>query len=94
MAKSINTGGDYVNASLEVKLLIMSKLEAFLIDEYIDIPIYSRCQVVLHSKKVIHGSDVYNPFYEFGGIAYMTYNYTDAQWEAYIAEHPNGISYE
>lgn len=93
-SKSINTGGDYVNASVDVKLLIMSKLEAFLIDEYIDIPIYSRCQVSLHSKKVKQGSDVYNPFYEFGGIAYMTYNYTDAQWEAYIAEHPNGISYE
>lgn len=93
-AKSINTGGDYVNASIEVKLLIMSKLEAFLIDEYIDIPIYSRCQVLLHSKKVIQGSDVYNPFYEFGGIAYMTYQYSDAQWAEYVAKYPNGISYE
>ena len=93
-AKSINSGGDYVNASNEVKLLIMAKLEAFLIDEYIDIPIYSRCQVSLHSKKVVQGSDVYNPFYEFGGIAYMTYRYSDAQWEEYVEKYPNGISYE
>ncbi len=92
--KSINTGGDYVNAPVETKLLIMSRLEAFLIDEYIDIPIYSRCQVSMHSKKVQPGSDVYNPFYDFGGVAYMTYNYTDTQWETYLAEHPSGISYE
>ena len=93
-AKSINTGGDYANASVDAKLLIMSRLESFLIDEYIDIPIYSRCQVQLHSKKVTPGSDVYNPFYEFGGIAYMTYRYSDAQWESYVADHSGSISYE
>lgn len=93
-AKSINPGGEYVNASNDVKLLILSRLEAFLIDHYIDIPIYSRCLVSLSSKKVIPGSDTYNAFYGFGGIAYMTYRYNDAQWQEYIAEYPNGISYE
>ena len=93
-AKSINTGGEYVNASNEVKLLILSTLEAFLIDHYIDIPIYSRCLVSLSSQKVIQGSETYNSFYGFGGVAYMTYRYSDAQWQEYIAKYPNGISYE
>ena len=93
-SQAINTGGEYVSADNDTKLLILSELERFLLDAAVDIPIYSRCQVSLSSKKIIQGSDVYNSFYGFGGIAYMTYAYDDEAWQNYLDEHLNGLSYE
>jgi oligopeptide transport system substrate-binding protein len=36
----------------------------------------------------------YNIMYGFGGIELMTFNYTDAEWTAYVAEQGGTLSYE
>ena len=30
---------------------------------------------------------------EYGGIAYLKYNYTDAEWTAYVAEQGGQLTY-
>ena len=93
-SNSINSGGDYVNAVNATKLHILSSIEQYLLDSYINIPLYSRCQVYLNSKKINQGSEKYNPYYGFGGIAYITYNYDDAAWAKYVKEQGGPLSYE
>ena len=92
-AKAINVEGDYYKADNDTKLLILSSLEQYLLDQYIDIPVYSRCQVSLNSKKINQGSNEYNLFYGFGGIRYVTYNYTDAAWKDYVKQNGGTLNY-
>ncbi len=91
---TLNNGGDYYNASLEVKLTILSALEQYLIDQFIDIPVYSRGKALLSSKKINQGTTEYNLFYQFGGIRHMTYNYTDAEWASYVKKSGGTLKYE
>lgn len=29
----------------------------------------------------------------YGGVQYLTYNYTDAEWDAYVAEQGGTLNY-
>lgn len=93
-ANTLNNGGDYYNASHDIKLLILSSLEQYLLDQFIDIPLYTRCLVSLNSKKINQGSNEYNLFYGFGGLRYITYNYTDKQWSDYVKRNSGTLKYE
>ena len=39
-------------------------------------------------------TDEYNIMYGFGELRLMTYNYTDAEWDEYVAEEGGTLSYE
>lgn len=87
-------GGNYDNAPIEIKLYILASLEQYLLDNFVDIPLYSRCQVYLNSKKINQGSTTYNSYYQFGGIGYITYNYDDRDWAAYVKNHGGHLEYD
>ena len=38
--------------------------------------------------------DDYNTFMGFGGMRYMTVNYTDLEWAAYVASNGNDLTAE
>ena len=40
------------------------------------------------------GTTDYNIMYGYGGIRHMTYNYTDAEWDAFVAKEGGTLSYE
>ena len=44
--------------------------------------------------KFSYFSDVENVFMGFGGIRYMEVNYTDAEWQAFVAQNNNDLSTE
>ena len=47
----------------------------------------------LLSQQVFYVVDEYNPIMGRGGITYAKYNYSDAEWAAYVAEQGGELQY-
>ena len=89
------TSGEYSDASGFAKLekddksssktasqvYILSQLETAYLQQLELIPVYALGSKSLRSYKVEYGTDEYITGIGYGGIQYMTYNYTDAEWE-------------
>lgn len=67
------------------KLTILSELEAGYVNTWSTLPIISRSSASLTSYKVTYGTEQYIPLMGYGGVRYMTFNFTDAEWKAAIA---------
>ena len=86
--KSYNFGED--NATTEQRLEILAAIENEILQTYDYIPTLQDASAALLSKQVYYVVDEYNPIMGRGGIAYMKYNYNDAQWAEYVASQPEG----
>ncbi len=78
---------DWANAPVEVRLDILAMLERYGLEKYYTIPTSRGFSASLHSAKWNYISEDYNTMMGFGGIRYITYNYSDAEWEAFVEEH-------
>ncbi|MBQ4099708.1 MAG: hypothetical protein IJC87_06295 [Clostridia bacterium] len=78
---------DWANAPVEVRLDILAMLEKYGLEKYYTIPTSRGFTASLHSAKWNYISEDYNTMMGFGGIRYITYNYSDAEWEAFVEEH-------
>lgn len=87
------TTGDYALAENETKLQILAGFEEAFLKTFVTTPLYYRTAASLVSRKVNFATDTYVNIVEFGGIPEMTYNYTDAEWAAYLAENGNQLTY-
>lgn len=85
--------GEYVSAPVETRLQVLAGLEHALLEECYTTPLYYRTSASLDSQKVNNATDEYIQLVGFGGIRYLTYNYTDEEWEAYCAENNNQLVY-
>ena len=87
------TYGEYAIADVEVKNQIMAAMELNLLLKYRDCPLYSPSTAQLLSMKVNYPT--YTEVFEvgFGGIRRMTYNFTDAEWEAFCAQNNYQLNY-
>ena len=85
--------GEYAIADAEVKNRIMAAMELNLLRMYRDCPLFSPSTAQLYSMKINYPT--YTEVFEvgFGGIRRMTYNFTDAEWEAFCAENNNQLNY-
>lgn len=92
-SQSINTG-DYATADAAVKLEILSAVEQYMLSNYYCIPIYSECEVSIYSKKISYATTTYNIMYAYGGIRYMTFNYSDAEWADYVKAQGGQLDYQ
>lgn len=70
----------------ETRLELVAKLEEEILQTYWSIPTINSFAASLMTHKCDYISYEYNQFMGYGGIQYMTYNYTDAEWKAYVAE--------
>lgn len=94
-AKAISDGGEYAgDAYVETKLKILSYLETAILSSYQCIPYGTRTECSLISKKVKYPTEEYNLMYGFGGLRLLTYNYCDADWDAYVASQGGRIDYK
>ena len=46
------------------------------------------------SYKIEYKSRNYNTFMGYGGVRYMTYNYTDMEWNNYVKSQNGSINYK
>ena len=86
--------GDMANKSFETKLQILAAMEENYMNFFYRIPLASSTVPFLMSYQCDQYTQDYNIMYGFGGIELVHFNYTDAEWEAYVAEQGGTLSYE
>ena len=86
--------GDMADKSFETKLQILAAMEEAYRNFFYRIPLASSTLPFLMSYQVNQYTADYNIMYGFGGIELATFNYTDAEWDAYVAEQGGTLSYE
>ena len=91
--KSYNFGDGM--ADVEDRLEILAGLEAKILMTYDYIPMLQNASMSLLSKQVYYVVEEYNVIMGRGGIAYMKYNYNEAEWADYVAANKgeDGLSY-
>lgn len=75
------------------RLPLIAAIEGEILKTYYTVPLYNNFGASLMSYKVDYKTYVYNTFMGYGGIRYMTYNYTDAEWAELVAENNGELDY-
>jgi oligopeptide transport system substrate-binding protein len=86
--------GKYANASNETKLQITALLEKEYLNLYYCIPMAGTTICTLLSYQVDEYTENYNIMYGFGGLRFMKWNFSDAEWDAYVAEQGGTLNYK
>lgn len=85
LSPSYNWGDGF--APVEVRLEVLAMLEEYALKEYYSLPTSRGFTSALRSAKFHYITEEYNTMLKFGGMAYMQYDYTDAEWTAFVAEN-------
>lgn len=93
---AVNPGGKYdaEHWPVEQRLQILAALEHGVLAAYQCIPIGTYTDATIVSYKIDYGTDVYNIMYGYGGFRRLKFNYTDAEWEAYLKKNQGQLNYE
>ena len=85
--------GVYANEDNETKLAILAGIEENFIEQYYCIPLCSYTACSMLSYKVSYFTENYSIMYGFGGLRLLQYNYSDAEWTAYVASQNGTLGY-
>ena len=85
--------GRFADASNDVKLQILSALEAHYLEKYYVIPLASTCACSMLSYKVSYYTENYSIMYGFGGMRLLRHNYTDSAWADFVASQGGQLTY-
>lgn len=77
-------------AEISTRLDILAAIETRVLQTYDYIPMLQNGSMSLLSQQVYYVVEEYNPIMGRGGIAYLKYNYNDAEWTAFVSSQPNG----
>ncbi len=75
------------------RILLLAALERAVLNNYDMIPTHNEASASLLGYQVEYGTQEYVYGVGRGGIQYMTYNYTDVEWEEYLAEQGGVLKY-
>ncbi len=88
---------NYVCGAMDEKpaerLTILAAIEGAVLLNYNFIPLNGDASALLKGQQIEYYSDEYNMMMGFGGLKYNTYNYTDAEWEEYVASQNGELDY-
>ena len=76
-----------------VRLEILGALEGAVLLNYNFIPIMDDASAQMRGQQINFKTEDYIFGMGFGGIKYYTFNYTDAEWDAYVAENNGELDY-
>ena len=79
--------------SADNRLAILAGIEKEVLLTYNYLPFLEEGSMALLSMKAYYVIEDYNPVMGRGGITYLKYNYTDEEWNAYVAEQGGELSY-
>jgi predicted PurR-regulated permease PerM len=88
------SAGGALSDDMDARLFVLAAVETGVVKTYQCIPWATSTVCSLYSQKVTMGTTTYNIMYGYGGVRHMTYNFTDAEWDAYVAEQGGTLSYE
>lgn len=77
----------------ENRLQILGSLEGAVLMNYNFIPLSGDASAQLKGQQIEYYTEEYIFGMGFGGIKYMSYNYTDAEWAEYVASQNNELDY-
>lgn len=86
--------GRYASASFETKLTITAALEEDFLSKYYRIPLAATTACSMLSYKIAYYTEDYNIMYDFGGFRLLKFEFSDAEWDKYIAEQGGSLSYK
>lgn len=92
--------GDYVyvsagvSASSSIRLAVLAAVETAVLEQYDMIPVGSEASASMKGMKIKFGTEEYVFGIGRGGVKYMTYNYTDAEWNAFVTEQGGTLNYK
>ena len=89
--ETINWASGQVEEAKRLKLI--AALEKEILSVYYTVPLQNYYSATLISYKWEYASRDYNTFMGYGGLRYMTYNYTDEEWAAFCLEQNYNIDY-
>ena len=77
---------------INVRIALLAELEYTYLSYYTAIPMYYRQSASLYAAKLNYAApDSYIDLVGHGGISQITYNYTDAEWDALIAQNSGNL---
>lgn len=82
------------NFSMEDQLTALGAVEAAILKEYYSVPVFSMYYANLMGYKTDYVTYEYNTFMGYGGIRYMSYNFDDTEWAAFVAEKGGTLNYK
>ena len=77
----------------QARLQILGALEGTVLQNYSFIPIMTKAGAQLRGRQVQYRTEEYIFGMGFGGIKYFTYRYSDAQWDAFLAQNKGMLDY-
>jgi ABC-type transport system substrate-binding protein len=77
-----------------VRAEVLAALEKAILGDYTSIPMMNQGSIQLLSYKINFGKETYMFGMGFGGIRYITYNYTDGQWAEWVASQGGSLNYK
>lgn len=80
-------------ADVETRLTILAGIEGKVLETYDYLPMLQDAGQQLLSQQMFYVTDEYNAMLGYGGLAYTKYNYTDAEWTAYVADQGGELKY-
>ncbi len=92
-SNQINGLGEYAKNADE-QLQVLAQLERGVLEAYQCIPLGTYTSASLLSYKVDYAKEDYNLMYGFGGFRFLKFNYTDAEWKAFVEENNGQLNYE
>lgn len=87
------TAGGKLAEDMDARLFTLAALETGIVKQYQCVPWGTLTNCSLYSQKTTHATLDYNIMYGYGGIRLMTYEYNDAEWEAYVKEQGGTLTY-
>ncbi len=76
------------------RLNILAAIEGAVLSTYDLIPINNESSAALKGMQIQYYTEEYVYGVGRGGIKYMTYNYTDAEWDAFVASQNGQLNYK
>jgi len=77
----------------ETRLAILGALEGAVLQNYNFLPIMDDASAQLRGQQIEYYTEEYIFGMGFGGIKYYTFNYSDAEWDAYVAQNNGELDY-
>lgn len=90
-SRSMTGRGRFAEEPIGVRLQILASLEKAVIEQYCRIPVSHQYSLLVLNPKAQLLTNRYSPVYGLGGIEFTVYNYSDPEWESFIAENGGPI---
>lgn len=81
-------------ADMDLRLSILAMLEAAVLEDYTSAPLTYGSSATLKGQKIEYYIEEFNELMGRGGLQYLSYNYDDAEWAAYLAENNGQLDYK